>query len=201
LKSFKDNYLDFYQIMKKDISKNSKAIAAGNIDDLQVVLSNNASYKSKLLATVDNEIDVKKMLATMIIAVETRVEQMFDQIQERPEEVNSRTERLWLEYFDRLGTMLEKWSKYVVGAPDQVIQHNFTVQHIDQHVQILQEAIRDALTEFDLETSLKFMDRLNISLQKLKDPGMSGAKPTPQGVKISEVKILSEEINRKLNED
>jgi hypothetical protein len=198
LKSFQENYLDIYNMVKADLGKTQSALALGVEDQLQLSLQNNSAYKSVMLAHASNELDIKTILLNAIYAIEARTMQIFDLIQNDPSIVNTREERLHLEYFDRLGALLEKYSKYVLGAPDQVIQHQVTVQHIDQHVAILQDAIRETLAELDQESSLRFMDIFTEKMAKFKPPTEVEIK-TDQ--KLADVKVISEKIQDLLDED
>lgn len=196
--SFKDNYLDLYTLIKEDLSKTKSAIVSSAEDELQLAVQDNPTYKSKMIEIASGELDIKKMLGNMIVAIETRAAQIFDEIQADPRNINTRNERVLIEYFDKLGANLERWSKYVLQTPDQVIQHNVTVQHIDQHVQMVQEAIRETLAELDIEASLRFMEIFPEKIKKLKTPTEQGQAPTE--VRLAEVKMLNETINKKLNE-
>ncbi len=197
LKAFQDNCLDIYSALKADVSNTQFALANGTQDSLQLAVQDNATYKSIMLATATNELDIKKMLANAILAIETRSAQIFDQIQADPSIISTREERLLTEYFDRLGTMIEKYSKYVLGSPDQIVQHNHLVQHMDLHISVVQEAIRETLAEMDLESSLRFMEIFPEKMNRLRLPTEREMKTEE---KLAEVKILSETINAKLNE-
>lgn len=196
LKSFQENYLDIYNMIKQDLANTKQAITLSTEDELTLSIQNNPTYKSKMMELASQEIDIKKMLANMIMAVETRAAQIFDNIQEDPRNINSRNDRVLREWFDTLGAQLERFHKLVLGAPDQVIQHNITVQHIDQHVQVLQEAIRETLAEMDIETSLRFMDIFNEKISKIK---VTSDKQENTEVRLAEVKLLNDTINKKLN--
>lgn len=196
IKNFQDNYLDMYNLIKEDLAKTNTALAIGNSDSLQLAVQNNPTYKSKMLELAGQELDIKKMLANMITAVETRCAQVFDLIQADPTSVNTKEERLLIEYFDVLGSNLERWSKYVIGTPDQVVQHNVTVQHIDQHVSILQEAIRETLAEMDIDSSLRFMEIFTKKMEKLKP---KTEKEMTTEARLAEVKVINAEIDEKLN--
>ena len=184
-------------MIKADVSTTQHALANGTQDSLQLAVQDNATYKSIMIEQATNELDIKKMLANAIGAIETRAAQIFDQIQADPSIISTREERLLTEYFDRLGTMIEKYSKYVLGSPDQIVQHNHIVQHLDQHVSDIQEAIRETLAEMDLESSLRFMEIFPEKMNRLRLPTEREMKTEE---KLAEVKILSETINTKLNE-
>lgn len=197
LKSFNDNYLDIYDYIKNDLVKAKQSIVSSTQDDLVLSVQDNPTYKSRMLELAGNEIDIKKMLVRMIANIETRAAQVFDSIQENPRDI-SRNDRILIEWFDLLGSNLERFSKIVLGAPDQVIQHNVTVQHIDQHVQLFQEAVRETLAEIDIETSMYFMDKITEKFNRLKPPS---EREQNTEVRLAEAKILNETINKKLNEN
>lgn len=202
LLSFKDNYLDIYNDLQADFIKTKSALTKSNLsveEELQLAVQDNPTYRSKMIELANGELDIKGMLGRLIANTEERIAQIFDEIQAQPRDINSRTERLWLEYTDRLGQHLERWGKLVLQAPDMVVQHNVTVQHTDQQIQILQESLRETLAEIDNEASLRFLDLIADKIHATQLPSEKTILPTE--VRLAEVKILNEEINKKLNDD
>lgn len=198
LKSFQENYLDIYNMIKKDLVDTKQAIALSTEDELLLSVQNNPTYKSKMIETASQELDIKKMLANMILAVETRVGNYFDVIQENPRDLNSKQDRVMIELMDTLGTNLERFHKIVLGGPDQIIQHNVAVHHIDQHMQVFVDSFREMIAEVDTEASLRFMEIFNVKFSKLKMPT---EKDISTETRLAEAKILNETINKKLNGD
>lgn len=194
IKAFKDNYLDLYQDIKNDVMKTGgKSISLEQ--ELDLTLKNNPAYKSKILELAGQEVDIKKMLTNMLMAIEGRLSQLFDTIQNDPE--NFKMDRVLIEYFNALGTAIEKYQKIVIAPPDQVVQHNVTFQVIDQHISVFQEVVRKVLAQMDIETSFLFMELLNKELANLK-------APTEEKVdtehRLAEAQILNETITNKLND-
>jgi hypothetical protein len=199
LKSFQDNYLDVYQVLREEFSNAKIALATGtSAEQLSLAVSENLSYKALVAQTVGQELDLKKAIGGLIAAIELRLGQVFDAIQEDPRNVNSRVDRVLIEYVDKLGSLIEKAHKVINNGPDQIVQHNITVQHIDQHISIFYEAIKRVLTKMDLESSMYFMELFNEEMNKLKDPNNRPIQPVEE--RLAEVKILNETINQKLNE-
>lgn len=199
VKSFKDNYLDVYNTIKEDFLKAKNALATGTADEQLILsVSENTDYKSLVFQTVGKELNLKDTINGLIKVVETRLAQIHDSIQENPRDVNSRVDRVFIEYVDKLGALLEKAYKITLGGPDQVIQHNITVQHIDQHTSIFYEAIKRVLSKMDLESSMYFMEIFNEEMSKLKDPNNRQIQPVEE--RLAEVKVLNETINQKVNE-
>jgi hypothetical protein len=195
IKSFQDNYLDLYSHIKEDILK-TKQMQASPEEQLELSIKNNKAYKEKMIDLASQEIDIKRMITNMIAAIETRAAQVFDTIQDDPR--NMRTDRILIEWFDLLGNVLEKYHKLVNGAPDQIIQHNVTLQVVDQHINVFYDTIREVLSQMDVETSLYFMEVFNEKMSKLKAP-VEKDNPTVD-MRLAEAKIINENINNKLNE-
>jgi hypothetical protein len=195
IKSFQDNYLDLYSHIKEDILK-TKQMQTSPEEQLELSIKNNKAYKEKMIDLASREIDIKHMITNMIAAIETRAAQVFDTIQDDPR--NMRTDRILIEWFDLLGNVLEKYHKLVNGAPDQIIQHNVTLQVVDQHINVFYDTIREVLSQMDVETSLYFMEVFNEKMSKLKAPAEKD-NPTVD-MRLAEAKIINENINNKLNE-
>ncbi len=151
-----------------------------------------------MMELASKEIDVRKIIANLCVAIETRLAQVFDEIQSDPRNINTRIDRLLIEYTDTLGNILEKYYKFTEVQPDQIVQHNVTLQVVDQHISVFHDVIRDVLSQMDLETSLYFMDVFNQKMNKLKFSEKENGLNTD--VKLAEAKLLNETINKKINE-
>jgi hypothetical protein len=199
IKTFKDNYLDVYSMIQEDMQKTKQAITVSTVDQLELAVKNNPTYKSKMLELAGKELDVRSMVAHLCVAIESRLAQVFDEIQEDPRNINTRVDRLLIEYGELLGNVLEKYYKFTEAPADQVIQHNVTLQVVDQHISVFHDVIREVLSQMDLETSLLFMEVFNEKMAKLKPPVSEQAPNTD--VKLAEAKLLNETINKKLNNE
>jgi hypothetical protein len=199
LKTFKDEHLDIYQMvqesLQKDLNTAKLSLEKVSKQELDLSIKKNPKYKEKILELATQKLDIKKMLANMIVAAEERAGQVFDLIQENPE--NLKNDRVVMEWFDRLGSMLEKWWKYVEEKPDQVIQHNVSIQAINDYSVVFQEAIKETLSELDIEASMKFIEILNRKLAALNDiKKYVPVKTTTEA--LAEVQVLDAEITQKL---
>jgi hypothetical protein len=197
LKTFKDNYLDVYNMIQADITKTKQAVATSTEADLELAVRNNSTYKSKMLELAENKLDVRQMVAHLCLAVETRLGQVFDEIQEDPRNINSRIDRVLIEYGELLGGLLEKYYKFTESPADLTIQHNVTLQVVDQHISVFHDVIREVLSQLDLESSMLFMELFNEKMSKLKPPTPEAIPNTD--IKLAEAKLLNETINKKLN--
>jgi hypothetical protein len=198
IKSFQDNYLDIYSIIQEDIAKTKLAVNKSTEDQLEFAVNNSQAYKDIMLKTAGQELDIRKTIKSLCVAIETRLAQVFDEIQEDPRNINTRIDRLLIEYTEVLGNILEKYYKFTESPADQVVQHNVTLQVVDQHITVFHDVIKEVLSQMDLETSLYFMEVFNDKMAKLKPPSERAIIPTE--VRLAEAKLLNENISKKLNE-
>ena len=197
IKVFKENYLDVYSMIREDMLKTKQAVAASTEDQLELAVKSNPTYKSKMLELAGKEIDVRSMVAQLCLAIETRLGQVFDEIQEDPRNINTKIDRVLIEYGELLGGLLEKYYKFTENPADLVIQHNVTLQAVDQHISVFHDVIRDVLSQLDLESSMLFMEMFQEKMAKLKPPTQE--QPLNTDMKLAEAKLLNETINKKLN--
>jgi hypothetical protein len=197
IKVFKENYLDVYSMIREDMLKTKEAVATSTEDQLILSVKDNPTYKKMMVGLAGKEIDIRSMVANHCIAIETRLGQVFDEIQEDPRNINSRIDRVLIEYGELLGGLLEKYYKFTENPADLVIQHNVTLQAVDQHISVFHDVIRDVLSQLDLESSMLFMELFNEKMARLKPPAPEPTFNTD--MKLAEAKILNETINKKLN--
>jgi hypothetical protein len=196
IKTFQDTYLDVYNIIQEDLIKTKSAIAVSKEDELQLTVQNLPAYKNVMLKTANEELDIRRIVKNLCIAVETRLSQVFDEIQEDPRNINTKIDRLLIEYAEVLGNILEKYYKFTEAPSEQIVHHNVTLQVVDQHISVFHDVIKDVLSQMDLETSLYFMEVFNEKMAKLKMPD----KEAPNSeMMLAEAKLLNETINKKIN--
>ena len=196
IKTFKDNYLDVYTTIRDDIVKTKQAVSTNTQNELELAIQNNPTYRGKMLELANKELDVRQMVAHLCAVIETRFGQIFDEIQADPRNINTRVDRVLIDYGELLGNLLEKYYKFTEGPADLVIQHNVALQAIDQHIVIFHDVIKEILSNLDLESSMLFVELFNDKIGKLK---LNQAQPLNTDAKLVEAKILNETINRKLN--
>ncbi len=202
LKSFKDNHLDIYTTIRDDFAKGKAALAttSSSIDEeLELSIKNNQNYKNLVLKTVSQELDLKETLQRLCSAVETRLGQIYDVIQEDPRNINTRVDRLFTEYVNALGGILEKAYKIINNGPDQVVQHNVMHYQVDQQVAVFYEAIKETLEQMDLESSMFFMEKFNEKITKLQEVSPKSIQPVEQ--RMAEVKLINSQINEKIRQE
>lgn len=197
IKSFKDNYLDIYSLIQNDLANTKIAVNNNNEDDLELSIRNVPAYKNILIKTANEELDIRTIVKKLCAAIELRFSQVFDEIQANPDVINTKIDRLLIDYTEVLGNILEKYYKFTEAPADNVIQHNVTLQVVDQHITVFHDVIKKVLSQMDLETSLYFMEVFHDEMNKLKLP--EKAIPSTSEVRLAEAKLLNETINNKIN--
>ena len=199
LSSFKDDYLDIYSLIQSDLTKTKTALANNtNTSDVDLALQNSPSYKEIMIKSVSQEMDIRAIIKNLCLAIENRLSTVFDVIQADPQNINTRLDRLLIEYTEALGNILEKYYKFTEAPANNLVQHNVTLHVVDQHISVFHDVIKEILSQMDLETSLYFMEVFNEKMSKLKPPKEEGVL-NPE-IRLAEVKLLNETINKKINE-
>jgi len=165
LKEFVGKYLSHY----KSLSIVLKEEKEGKLDNkVAESLLNNKSWRERVAEYMDDEIDLKQQIQRVAKMLEARLEQVWDKIQENPG--NMKGDYIMLKYFDSLTIALEKADKLINERPDKLIQHDITINMVEQHSVAFQETIRELLMELDPETSARFMELLTNKLAKVDNP-------------------------------
>lgn len=159
-------YLDLKSKFHQDL--NAVQSAGGNLDKkISDSLLNSKTYQERIAEYAQDQIDIKKMYVTTIQIMMDRAIQVFDKIQENPS-VIGKAEYTLIKWFEQIFSVLEKYDRHANAAPDQIIQHNYTVQYVDQQAAILQDIVREVISELDPEISMKFIDKLNRKIAEAK---------------------------------
>jgi len=133
------------------------------------------------------KLDIKKLITETVFMIRERAIQVFDKIQENPG--NTKPDYALIKWFEVLLGSMEKYDKIVNKAPDQIVQHNVTMQVIDQHTAAFQDVIREVLAEIDPEASFLFMEKLKEKMEALKPPKED--KPLSQERRLKEAELIS----------
>ena len=189
LQEFADSKLDIYAQLEKDIS----TVKTAKLKNKEVPesITNNKFYKDRLNELATQEVDIKKTLENCVRIIETRLEQVFDKTQQNPD--NTKTDYILDKWMNTFMTAMDRYDKMINNRPDQVIQHNYTVQMIDSHITLFQDAIREVLLELDPAVAFKFTELLSEKLIKLKAP--QEAKELRGAARVSDIKQLTNKIN------
>ncbi len=172
LQQYIENHVDLLGQLQADIKKHNSLKVN---DELSTLTKSNKTYKSVVAELADNELDVKKMINEIVMVIRTRTEQVFDKIQkaEDGKEYTGKGDYQLIKYFEVLLNAVEKLDKINNNAAETKIENSYTIKYIDQNVFIFQEALRETLAEFDLDVSMRFMERFVNKLTQLKPPDVA----------------------------
>lgn len=192
LGEFLEGHLDLYNQIKGDI------IAAKNEQKIEkkvaASLKNTKTYEERVLEMATEigkgEIDINRYFGETVVIARARIQQFFDKMQENPS--NSKPDYALIKWVETFGNLCEKYAKVVRQDPDQVVQHNVTVQVMDQYVAVMQDAIRETLAEIDPEASSLFMERISKRLASLKP--IEEPAEVPQEKRLAEAKLINAKV-------
>jgi hypothetical protein len=190
LENFKDNHLNAYKTMLKHISQ-TKLAKTDDTVEIDKFVQNNPSYQKKLNEMIDYKLDIKQMICNFLVKAEYRMDQIFDLIQENPK--SWKADRVFIEWLGQFSNMMEMYYKHVEEVPDQVIQHNVSVEVVDQYANTIIDTFREIINELDTPTALLITEKLSNKLSRLKP----GAK-APEIQTIKDIKLEHEHISAKL---
>jgi hypothetical protein len=152
-----------------------------NIDkQISQSLLNNKVWKERVAEIVDEKIDIEKKIIQQLTILEQRQEQIFDKIQENPG--STKLDYVMTKYFELNAMLLEKADKIINKTPDQRIEHTFTVQMVEQHSNVIQEAVRRVISRLPPDQASEFMQMLAEELSSLKTPIFSSTPPTNKAI-------------------
>ena len=192
ISSFNKDYLDIYSLIKDDLTK---VKGQSPEDELTLAVQNNPTYRKTLERYVESELDIKTMVQRVLATIETRIEQMYDLIQEDPR--NIKIDRTLIEWFNTLISLLEKYDTIKNGNLEQVnIQNNINIQVLDDHINVIYNLIKSILTRLDYDTSLVFVDMFNEEMQKIKP---SNKEIAPVEARLAEAQVISQTVSAKLD--
>lgn len=192
LKSFKDDYLDFYTSVREDLSKVKHNISAE--DELKIQVQGTPAYHNALEQYANSELDIKLIAKKLAAALEVRLSQVFDLIQEDPR--NIKMDRTLIEWFNTFFQYVKDFDAIQTGAVEQVnIQNNINIQVIDDHINVIYEIIKEILSKLDYDTSLEFINLFNEKMQKIKAPSID---VLPVDVRLEAAKKIEASVYTKI---
>jgi len=195
IKEFSDNYLDIYSMVQEDLQK---VKSSSGDDDINLSIQNSPAYKDILIKTAGQELDIRSSLKNLANAIEIRMGQVFDVIQEDPSSINTRVDNVLIKYAEVFGTLLEKYYKFTEAPEAGMTQNNITVNIVDKQISVVHDTVRETLAQMDLETSMRFMELYSNNISKMKMTEADSIQK-PQN-RLIEAQILNEEISKKLEE-
>ncbi len=195
LKEFLNSNLDLYNTLKIDIVDTKQGLQQNK--KIAESLLNNKTYRQRLNELADNEIDIKRVISEIVFLIRERIEQYFDKIQDNPESLKG--DYGLIKWFEVLLNAVEKFDKIVNNAPDQVIQHNITMQAVDQHTAIFQDVIREVLAEMDPEAAFLFIEKMRAKMEEIEPPKDNGS--LSQDKRMAEAKIIKETVSKTGTDD
>jgi hypothetical protein len=123
------------------------------------------AYKEAVQKAAEMHVDIRQELSELMALIKTRIEDLFDRAADGEITVNE--EANLQKYFPILGNTLNQWMKYVEKVADQTIETNINITVIEDQMALMREAIRDTFADMDPALAIKFLDNLNMKMERL----------------------------------
>lgn len=187
----KSQYTEFYNQYSQEITTN---IQQGGTLDKKIAnsLLNNKTFQERLTEHALKEISVRERFLSLDLLIRDRVEQLFDKIQEDPG--SWKADYVLLKWVEQYLSLIDKYDKSQNNRPDQLIQHNYTVQYINQQTAAMQEAFKEVLAEVDPDLALMIIDKMSEKLNKIKPPQEATVVAGNVDDRLNEIKNIEDSI-------
>jgi hypothetical protein len=201
LQEFLDTYADHHGYVKKIIQRDADSKIDKKIADS---LMDTRAWRDRIVEGVKKEINYIDKLDNVLTILETRSEQIFDMIQNDPE--NTRTDYVFTKYMELLMLAIEKGDKIRNDRPDVRIEHTYTIQMVEQQSLAFQNAIRRMLERLGPEYGSLFMDLLKDELSKMTTKDLPLQPITPKEIEkeqqsLEKLNCQVEEFDQKFLEE
>lgn len=123
----------------------------------KLAIANSPHYQDKLDQIVSQEIDVARRLVEMDKLISSRIEHYYNVLATGG---SMKEDRIFIDYINTLKGIMQDWKKYIEGVADKKIEHNVSVQVVDNQVNIIKEAVYEVLEELSPELVPIFIDKL-----------------------------------------
>lgn len=167
LQKFRKDNLQLDGKVLKDIQEASQ-IQQRELEEQQRIaqLKSSNAYQDKINEIADTHLDVARKILQLDKIIDHRMEYWFNAI--KSGEANpSQADKEMRSYMDRQMALMQQYKKFVEGIADQTIEHNVNITVMNEQISVIRDVIRDVMTEFDPDTAMRFMDKLNKRLESL----------------------------------
>jgi hypothetical protein len=169
LNEFTDSqYTSYYDQFQEDLATLSDPDTKKKDKELSYALTHIKPYRERMEELADMQLNTLVTIEKNMGIVLTRVEQMYDLIQNDP--TNGKLDNTFIRYMKLLQDGMETIEKIKINSIDNLAHHNFTMQAMQDNIMIMQDAIRETMAEVDPDLASSFMDKLYNKLNELQPP-------------------------------
>lgn len=187
LKEFNDSqYTNYYEQFQEDLA--SLTSSNKNDKELSYTLTNIKPYRERMEELADKQLNSLTTIEKNMGIILTRFEQMYDMIQNDP--TNAKFDNTFIKYMNLIKDGMETIERMKLNSVDNLAQHNFTVQAMQDNINVIQDAVRETLAEMDTNLSSIFMDKLYNKLNNLQPVQQMTPEQRLEEAKRFEAKVL-----------
>lgn len=124
------------------------------------------AYKKKISEIADSKLDVARKILQLDRIIESRMEYWYNMIASG-EETAAKGDNELRKFISQQMDLLGQYKKFIEGMADKTIDHNINVNVMNDQIAIIRDVIRECLSEFAPDQSMRFMEKLNQKLNSV----------------------------------
>lgn len=169
LKDFKNSqFTDYLPQFQQDLAEMESNRGSDNPKYISAALTNIKPYRERMKELADIRFDALLTLEKNVGIILTRFEQMYDLMQQNPTDI--KFDNTLIKYFTAFKDALATIEKMKLNSTDHLTQHNFTVQMMQNYINIIQDVVRDTMAKLDPDLASQFMEDLYNRLDDIEEP-------------------------------
>lgn len=132
--------------------------------EAKAIIASSSAYQQKIKEIVSNELDGNRKILEMITLVGSRLEYYFNMLQTTG---TIREDRMFIELLNTQRGLVQDWKKYVDGVADKKIEHNISLNVVNEQVTVLKNIVFEVLQDLDPKMIPVFIDKVNSRLSDM----------------------------------
>ena len=168
LQEFKTAHLNLKNKVSSDVEKEAQRQSKEwhNTQEVKTTLENTSSYQEAITKIANSELDARKEIMKVFGLVESRLEVLYNKLNDKDKVSRGEDERLVQGYLDQLMKVLDQYKKYIDGFKETT-EHNVNITIAADQVNLLRDVVRETLAECDPQLAVKFMDKISTRMKQL----------------------------------
>jgi hypothetical protein len=129
--------------------------------EAKAIIASSSAYQQKINEIVSNELDGNRKILEMITLVGSRLEYYFNMLQTSG---TIRDDKMFVELLNMQRGLVQDWKKYVDGVADKKIEHNISLNIVNEQVNVLKSIVFEILQDLDPRLVPIFIEKVNSRL-------------------------------------
>jgi len=159
LQKFRKEELDLYGDTLADLkSARKQRDSEDRALEVKAIVANSSTYQEKINEIVSEELDVKKGLTQMYTLIESRMAHWFNVASASGID---KDDKMFIEMVNLQKGVYQDWKKFIEGHADKTIDHNISIEVVNDQVGLLRNIVYEVLQELDPKLIPVFIEKIN----------------------------------------